>query len=114
VEVEAVIPGVPLAVSSAAAPAAVEPPAAPTRIPLAAEPSGNHLQLAAFGSRENAEAYAARLRSDVTWLAPQVQIYTRDSLHRVLAGPYATPDEARLAAEKIAQALGVKPLAITR
>ncbi len=88
-------------------------PGAPLRMP-AAELSGNQLQLAAFGSRESAEAYAARLRSDFAWLALQVQIDTRDTLHRVIAGPYPTPDEARLAAEKIAQLLGMKPIVITR
>ena len=98
VEVEAIVPGVALA----PAPAAViaEPPpvkaAAPTPIPLSTDPGGVHLQLAAFGSRENAEAYAARLRGDFDWLAPQVQVAQRDNHFRVLAGPYASPAEARL------------------
>ena len=116
VEVEAIVPGVALA----PAPAAViaEPPpvkaAAPTPIPLSTDPGGVHLQLAAFGSRENAEAYAARLRGDFDWLAPQVQVAQRDNLFRVLAGPYASPAEARLTAEKITQTLGVKPVVLTK
>ena len=117
VEVEAVLPGAPpLSPTITAAPAApvAEPPAAPAPIPLATEASGVHLQLAAFGTRENAEAYAARLRGDVAWLAPQVQIFARDNLFRVVAGPYASQAEARLTAEKIAQSLGVKPFVISR
>ena len=116
VEVEAIVPGVALA----PAPAAViaEPPpvkaAAPTPIPLSTDPGGVHLQLAAFGSRENAEAYAARLRGDFDWLAPQVQVAQRDNLFRVVAGPYASPAEARLTAEKITQTLGVKPVVLTK
>ena len=114
VEVEAILTGAssPPSVTTAAVP---EPPATPApSIPLATEASGVHLQLAAFGTRENAEAYAARLRGDVTWLAPQVQIFARDNLFRVVAGPYASQAEARLTAEKIAQSLGVKPFVITR
>ena len=80
VEVEAIIPGAPAFIAAPApAPAAEAPaPAAAERqIPVATDSSGVHLQLAAFASKENAEAYAARLRSDVAWLEGQVQVYAR-------------------------------------
>ncbi len=117
VDVELIMPGtsgiagVPPSSAPVAASAA---PAAPPPIPLSVEAGGVHLQLAAFGSRENADAYAARLRGDVDWLSPQVQVVQRDNLFRVLAGPYASPADARLTAEKISQTLGVKPLVLIK
>ncbi len=117
VEVEAVTPGItpPLAHTPPAVSAAsVDASAAGHQLPLAAEVSGMHLQLAAFGARENAEAYAARLRGDLAWLADQLQIHARDGLFRVLAGPYPGPAEARDAAAKISLALGIKPLTMIK
>lgn len=121
VEVEAIVPGMPNS-SSASVPtpavARTEPagPNAvdPAQIPLAAETAGVHLQIAAFSARENAEAYATRLRSDVAWLAPQVQVFARDNLFRVYAGPYGSQAEARLTAERLSQSLGFKPLVIIK
>lgn len=131
VDVELVQPGAPgSAVVAAAAPpaptAAVVPAAAtvPTTaapevrtaapderaMPVAAEAGGVYLQLAAFGSKENAEAYASRLRTDVAWLATQLQVHALDGLFRVRAGPYASTGEAREHAERIGTTLGVKPV----
>ena len=122
VDVELIVPG-----TSAAAPASVSP--APTPVvaavperqipvvsvtPSATESSGVHLQLGAFGTKENAEAYAARLRSDLTWLAGQLQVYPREGLFRILAGPFANQSEARQTADKISQALGVKPFLLVK
>ena len=115
VEVEAIEPGAPL-LPVAPLTAGVETPAAAAerQIPMATETSGMHLQLAAFAARENAEAYATRLRSDLAWLAPQLHIYTRDNLFRVLAGPYASQSEARMAAEKISLSLAIKPVVLVK
>ncbi len=120
VEVEAIGPGMapPAPTYTPPAPAVAvagaEAVTAERQLPLAAEVSGIHLQLAAFGARENAEAYAARLRGDLAWLAGQLHIYTRDGLFRVLAGPYPGPGEARDAADKISLALGIKPFTLTK
>ncbi len=112
VEVEAIVPGVVATV--AAAPVAAASPATDRQIPIATEVSGVHVQLAAFGSRENADAYASRLRGDLTWLDGQLQVQARDNLFRVLAGPYASVAEARQNADKISQALGIKPLVVVK
>jgi rare lipoprotein A len=119
VEVEAIIPGVPASpVGVAPPPSSVPdtpvPVATERQIPLAAEASGVHLQLAAFGSKENAEAYASRLRGDLAWLAGQLQVYARDGLFRVLAGPYPSQGEARQAADRISQSMGAKPFVFVR
>ena len=87
----------------------VTPPVA-----LTAEQKGLFLQLAAFGSAENAQSYLARLRTQIEWLAPALHVYPKDGLYRVHAGPYDTPADARAAADRISQALGIKTLVFTR
>jgi rare lipoprotein A len=126
VEVEAVFPGAAPPVIAAApavpAPRVVETPApspepattAERAIPLAADASGLYLQLAAFGSRDNADAYAARLQSELAWLATPLQVYISDGLFRVHAGPYANQSEARQAADRISESLGIKPMILIR
>jgi rare lipoprotein A len=105
--------------SASAAPAAspATPPATATvattpapPIPVAAETAGVYLQLAAFGSKENADAYVSRVRADVSWLDGQLQVQPREGLFRVRAGPYGSRDEARQAADRINQTLRVVPV----
>ncbi|MBM3357236.1 MAG: septal ring lytic transglycosylase RlpA family protein [Betaproteobacteria bacterium] len=101
----------------AASPAADSPPApahAAPQVALAAGAGGFYLQLGAFGSRENAESFLARLRAQMDWLAQALHVFPRDGLHRVHAGPYASQAEARQVAERITEALGAKPFVLTR
>jgi rare lipoprotein A len=72
------------------------------------------LQLGAFGSQDNADNYLARLRAQVDWLAPALHVYPKEGLFRVHAGPYANQADARAAADRISQALGIKPMILTR
>jgi rare lipoprotein A len=90
------------------------PPSAGAQVPVSADASGVYLQLGAFGSRENAESYIARLRTQMDWLAQTLHIFPRDGLFRVHAGPYADQGEARLIADRINQTLGVTPFVLTR
>jgi rare lipoprotein A len=76
--------------------------------------TGIYLQLAAFGSRDNAETYLSRAKSQVEWIAQLLHLFTRDGIYRVHAGPYATASDARQAAERIALTLGVRPLVVMR
>ena len=87
---------------------------APPTVAVTAEQKGLFLQLGAFGSPENAQSYLARLRSQVDWLAPVLHVYTKDGLYRVHAGPYGSQTDARTAADRISQALGIKTLVFTR
>jgi rare lipoprotein A len=124
VDVELIVPGTSAAASAPsvapppAPPAAVNTPAAPERqIPMVSSATGSsgvHLQLGAFGTKENADAYASRLRGDLAWLAGQLQVSPRDGLFRVLAGPFANQSEARQTADKISQSLGVKPFVLAK
>jgi rare lipoprotein A len=125
VDVETLIPGAtvpaatPAPAVSPAPPAAVTTPApasetAERQIPMAADSGGIYLQLAAFSARDNAEAYAGRLRAEQAWLAAQLHVYVREGLFRVHAGPFAHPNEARQAADRISQSMGIKPMVLVR
>jgi rare lipoprotein A len=83
-------------------------------VAVTADQKGLYLQLGAFGSQDNAENYLARLRTQVDWLAPALHVYPKDGLFRVHAGPYANQSDARAAADRIVQALGIKALVLVR
>ncbi len=140
VEVESIIPGQsPLAPQPAAVPAPVAPappvvavietapitaiplppPAAAATVPAVtpantAATGGSYLQFGAFGVQANAESYLVRLQTQADWLAGTLRIQQNDGIYRVQAGPYASEAAAREAAERAAQALGTKPVVITR
>jgi rare lipoprotein A len=135
VEVEAIIPGAPAPVSAPALagappPVSPTPPASPAppvittvppsdvlperQIPVATAGGGIYLQLAAFSARDNADAYAGRLRAEQPWLAPQLQVYASDGLFRIHAGPFVHQNDARQAADRISQAMGIKPMVLAR
>ncbi len=141
VEVESIVPGDTMPVASAAgrappgparertAPAAVrdsepvavplspaepQPAAAAPEIPITSAASGVYLQLGAFGSKENAENYLTRLKLQIEWLAGRLHVFPREGLYRVHAGPYANQAEARQIADRIGQALSIRPMVLTR
>lgn len=84
------------------------------QVPLISDAGGVYLQLGAFGSKENADNYLTRLKAQIDWLAQGLHVFPRDGLYRVHAGPYANHAEARQAADRISQALGVKPMVLVR
>jgi rare lipoprotein A len=101
---------------SVISPAAAEPLPAPgagaAQLPAITEAGRVFLQLGAFSSRENAESYLARLKAQADWLA--LQVFSSNGLYRVQAGPFANQNDARQAAERVAQALGIKSMMLTR
>jgi rare lipoprotein A len=81
----------------------------------AADAGAVYLQLGAFGSRENAESYLTRARTQIEWLGQLLHLVPRDDgIYRVHAGPYPSSWEARQAADRIASAIGIKPVVVTR
>jgi rare lipoprotein A len=114
--------GVPLlaeraAPSFSAEPAAVQAATPEASIPVVAvtaEQKGLFLQLAAFGSQDNADSYLSRLRLQIDWLAPALHVYPKDGLFRVHAGPYVNQADARAAADRISQSLGIKAMVFAR
>jgi rare lipoprotein A len=90
--------------------AAVSSPPAPARV----DTGGIYLQLGAFGSRDNAENFLARMKVQIDWLASALHVFSGDGMFRVHAGPYPREAEARRDADRISQALGVRPFVLTR
>lgn len=115
-------PAAPVAV--APAPAAITPPPVPIAstapvVPAATATtavaaSGSYLQFGAFGVQSNAESYLTRLQTQADWLSGNLRIHQSDGIYRVQAGPYATETAAREVADRAGQALGTKPVVITR
>ena len=110
VEVEAVLPGAPVAVPSVVAVAA----AAPTEQARVESASGLYLQLGAFSSREAAESFRARLYGQLTWLSDALQVVAGGSLYRLHLGPYRTPEAARAISDRIQSELSLRPVIVSR
>ncbi len=91
-----------------------EPVADAPAVAVTAARKGVYLQLGAFGLQNNADNYLALLRAQVSWLAPALHVYPKGGLFRVHAGPYASQAEARTAADRISQELGIQTLVVVR
>ena len=90
-------------------------PAVPARaIPVDAEASGIYLQLGAFSGRDNAENFRTRIYQQLAWLNDAIQVYSRDGMFRLHLGPYRSRDEANSMADKIRDALQLKPVVVVR
>ena len=115
VEVEAIIPGNE-ALPTVARAAPPEPIAAPASAPAAvsAEPGGIYVQLGAFSASQNADAFMRKMRMDLGWLSDSMNVYKKDGLYRVHAGPYSSRDEAGRIAERVQRELGFKALVLDR
>jgi rare lipoprotein A len=124
VDVEAIIPGeeAPKPVAATAvpepapipAPAAVVPPAPATTAAVSAEPGGIFVQLGAFSAPGNADAFLHKMRIDLGWLADSMNVVKKGGLYRVHAGPYASREEADIAAQRVQKELGFKVLVLDR
>ncbi len=131
VEVEQILPGElpmlaeadpvpPLPGRNGPSPAQVAPPPAP----MAAAPvpestsdgagSGIFLQLGAFSSRDNAEGFRATVQNSMAVFAERLELLADGGRFRLHAGPYASVDEARSAAERIAGVLKLRPFVVVR
>jgi len=89
---------------------ATEPPS----LPAVSEARGVFLQLGAFGSQENAESFRTRLLQQLAWLAEPIRIAPRDGMFRLHLGPYRDARDAGRIAERIREALDVKPFVVPR
>ena len=125
VEVEAIYAGPPI--EGAAVVAKPEAKAEPARgapstpIPVASDRRGVFLQLGAFGSRANAESLGSRIQREfggADWMksgaGAELHIELRANLHRVQLGPYANRAEANAAAEKIREAVEIRPVVVVK
>lgn len=114
VEVESLVPGG-KAVAQPAAPAVLEPRRAPpAALPLASGTSGIFLQLGAFSNPGNAENFSARVRRELDWLQQPLSVFGAKDVYRLQLGPFASRAEAGQVANRIRDALEVKPMVILR
>ncbi|MCG6933244.1 MAG: septal ring lytic transglycosylase RlpA family protein [Gallionella sp.] len=98
------------AVSAADIPASAPAATSPAIAPLASSDSAVYLQLGAFKTQDAAEAYLAKVRSELGDIGKQLKLSTRDGLVRVHIGPYASQSEARSSADRMEAKLGFKPM----
>lgn len=99
----------------AAAPVAVVP--APVPLPAVAGESarGFWLQLGAFSRSDGADSFRRQVATTLSWLSPQqLAIFAEDGLHRLQAGPYASRQQASVAAERMRDALQLVPVIVER
>ncbi|AYH41895.1 septal ring lytic transglycosylase RlpA family protein [Azoarcus sp. DN11] len=127
VEVEAIIPDGADAIASAAPAARARPPDAPAPPPqpplqlamaepatLTDAPRGIFLQLGSFASATNAEGLRSQVRDTFSEFGDRLEVVADGTRHRLHLGPFASIDEAKGEAERIARVLGLHPFVVTR
>ncbi|BAL22484.1 septal ring lytic transglycosylase RlpA family protein [Azoarcus sp. KH32C] len=82
--------------------------------PPASAARGIFLQLGAFSSSENAEELRSRVRGAFSDFADRLDVLNEGARYRLRLGPFASADQARDAAERIARALKFRPFVVTR
>ena len=101
------------AVAGAVAAAVAVEELAPMRS-FTAPARGYWIQLGAFRERLGAELLQRRAAAEIEPLGPLLATFAEAALFRVQAGPYPSRDEARGAAERIRDALGLVPMILER
>jgi rare lipoprotein A len=86
----------------------------PVETRSAVEAKGTYIQVGAFQSRGNAEAFRERVTRQLTWLTDGIQVLSIGNLWRLHVGPYGSSEAARAIAERIEAELKLKPLVVTR
>ncbi len=93
---------------------AAAPEPATTTLPTATQPDGVYLQIGAFGARDNAESFKARVARELAWLTDTIFVVPGGAVNRVQIGPYKNRDEANKIAERIRETLQLKPVFVLR
>jgi len=75
---------------------------------------GIFLQLGAFTAKDNAQGFVARLKGEAGDALGALEVLLLNGLYRVQSGPYASDDEARDAAARLASRLGIKAIVTAR
>jgi rare lipoprotein A len=76
--------------------------------------TGFWLQLGAFGQGKGAYTFQQKLAEELDWLSPLLTVFSEGGLFRLQAGPYASRDQAREAAEQVRAALALVPVIVER
>jgi rare lipoprotein A len=72
------------------------------------------LQLGTFSSVANAEGFLGLVRHEFESFADRLAVHDDGGRYRLHLGPFASADEARAEAGKIAEALKIRPFVVTR
>lgn len=72
------------------------------------------VQLGAFRTSDKATSFRDRVEREISWLATRLLIDASSGMYRLHVGPYGSLADARVIAERIGEALGLKPLVIRR
>ena len=96
--------------AAATAAAIVDAPLLPDMV----RANGFWIQLGAFRQRDGAEDFQRRVAAELDWPVERLAVFDDTALFRLQAGPYASRDEARQAAERIRSALQLVPVVLER
>ena len=75
---------------------------------------GFWVQLGAFSKLDGAEQFHQKLVKELDWMAPMLAIFKEKQLCRLQAGPYASREDARQAADRVHAALALAPIVLER
>lgn len=119
VEIESIATNNNAMVNAAAQPTSVvviaNKPSSNLSLPATASKTGEvYLQLGAFGSKEGAESFIAKIRDDLAAYGKSLSLDKKNGLTRVQCGPYTTVSQARNASVALTQKLGLKPFVSIR
>jgi rare lipoprotein A len=95
------------------APELAASPIVTVKSPDTSDASRLFLQLGAFETQANAEAFRDKVKQELNWLNESIRILPKGSLFSVRLGPYPTRLEASAIANKIRATLDVAPLVST-
>ena len=97
-------------VAPAAAPAAAPADPAPGSSALQSTDTSVYLQLGAFESQANAQAFLEKMRGQLGDTGKQLVLSNKEGMVRVHIGPYSSVNDARSSADILAGKLGFKPM----
>jgi rare lipoprotein A len=109
----AVVPAPAALVSERVSAASVPPSPPPSRAHTPAQ-RGFYVQLAAMRQREGVDRLQQRVSSELADLLPMLAVFHEASLYKLKVGPYATRQDAVVAAAQAREALQLSPMVVER
>lgn len=84
-------------------------------VPPASEPvAGVFLQLGVFSTVANAEGFRGMVKEEFAALTGELRLLDEGGRYRLHLGPYASVEDARVEAERIAEVLKIRPFVVNR
>ncbi|WP_431049507.1 septal ring lytic transglycosylase RlpA family protein [Roseateles sp. L2-2] len=103
-----------MAAATAGAIAATDSQAPVPALKITAAAQGYWLQFGAFSRMEGAEQLRERFTRGMEELAPMLTIFKDKNLHRLQAGPFASREDARAAADRVRSSMALTPILVER